>query len=207
MPLKNLVNHQFGALFVKHRSENLKDGTATWFCVCACGNTRVIPGNKLRAGKRKSCGCLSPKFTSEKVKTHGKSRSRVYNIWRGMKVRCSDKATGKSRKNYYEKGIRVCKRWMNFQNFYKDMGDPPAGCSLERLDGNKNYQPSNCMWASYKAQANNMKSNHVVEHFGESMTISMWANRAGMKPNTLLTRLRRNWSFEVALRLPVQKRS
>jgi len=206
MPLKDLANQKFGSLVVQSRSENLKDGTATWNCVCICGNTRIIPGNKLRAGFYRSCGCQSPKFTSERTKKHGKSRSRVYRIWVGMKIRCSDKAMGKSRKNYYEKGIRVCKRWMNFENFYLDMGDPPAGCTLERVNGNKNYGPENCIWASYKMQANNMKSNHVVEHLGESMTISMWANRVGMKPNTLLTRIRRHWTFEVALRLPVQQR-
>jgi hypothetical protein len=200
MALQSLKGIKFSKLLVKERSSNLKDGSATWLCICDCGNERIIAGTALRAGRNKSCGCASPRFTTERVVKHGKSQSRVYRIWNGMKKRCSENSFGKSRKLYYLKGIKVCDRWQNFELFYEDMGDPPDSYSIDRIDGNGNYEPSNCRWASAKEQANNTFKNKKIEFDGEIKTISQWAEHLNIKPNTLLYRLRRNWSIERAFK-------
>lgn len=199
MALKDMTGSVFGALTVTERERNLPDGTAVWRCVCECGEIRVIPGNSLRAGRNKSCGCLSPKFTSERTKKHGMSLSRVYGIWRGMIARCSDASVGKTRKLYHDKGIRVCERWMKFENFLEDMGVPEKHQSIDRKDGSKGYEQKNCRWADSKIQANNTSANLIITLNGVCLTASEWSDRTGIKANTIVYRIRRGWSPDRAL--------
>ena len=199
MALKDLINTRFSKLLVKERSSNLKDGTATWLCICDCGNQRIIAGTSLRAGRNKSCGCASPLFTTEKMKTHGKSRDRIYSIWVGMLIRCSEKSKGKTRKNYFLRGINVCDKWKNFESFYEDMGEPSLNYSIERINNNGNYEPGNCKWATSKEQGNNTSANKKIEFNGQIKNISQWAELLNIKPNTLTYRLKRGWSIERAL--------
>jgi hypothetical protein len=208
MALKDMTGSVFGALTVTERESNLPDGTAVWRCVCECGEVRVIPGNSLRAGRNKSCGCLSPRFTSERMSTHGMSRSRIYKIWLGMIARCSESSSGKTRRLYYEKGIRVCERWMSFESFLEDMGVPMSHQSIDRKDGNKGYDPENCRWADRKTQANNTSSNLIITLNGISMTASEWSDETGIKANTIVYRVRRGWSPERTLeKNPVNARA
>lgn len=182
---------RFEKLLVIRRDGNSADGTACWLCLCDCGQERVIAGTRLRAGRNKSCGCSSPRFDSLRTKTHGMSGTRTYKIWIGMRFRCSDNATGKSRRNYYDKGIRVCDRWGDFKCFLADMGEAPAGCSIDRIDGSKGYSKENCRWATPKQQANNTSRNSIVSFNDLTQTVGQWAEYLGVKPNTLLYRLRR----------------
>lgn len=199
MALKDMTGSVFGALTVISREKNLPDGTAVWFCKCKCGESRAIPGTSLRAGRQKSCGCLSPRFTSEKLLTHGMSRERIYRIWQGMHKRCSDKSKGKERRNYYEKGIRVCERWSDFENFLADMGIPLPRQSIDRKDGSKGYEKENCRWADSKTQANNTSANLIISLNGISKTASQWSDVTGIKANTIVYRVRRGWSPERTL--------
>lgn len=189
----------FGALTVTGREKNLSDGTAVWKCICECGEIRVIPGNSLRAGRNKSCGCRSPRFTSERTKKHGMSLSRIYGIWLGMIARCSETSTGKARKLYYDKGIRVCERWLKFENFLEDMGTPEQHQSIDRKDGSKGYEPENCRWADGKVQANNTSRNLIITLNGISLTASEWSDKTGIKANTIVYRIRRGWTPDRAL--------
>lgn len=206
MAAKDMMGQRFGKLFVSTRSANLPDGTATWICICDCGNERKIPGNKLRTGLYKSCGCASPRFSSGHAANHGKSGSRAYKIWAGMLSRIRN-PNYKKYHLYGGKGISFCKEWEKFENFYADMGEPPDGCSIDRIDGNKGYSKDNCRWADAKQQANNTSANHLVEYAGQIKTVSQWAESYGIKQNTLLYRLRRGWSAEKAINLPVKKRN
>lgn len=206
MAIKDLSGMNFGILTVISRAGSNKGGSALWKCICKCGEERIIEGTGLRAGRNKSCGCASPRFTKERVIKHGMSSSRCYRIWRGMITRCSEKSSGKSRRNYYLKGITVCERWMRFENFFEDMGIPNDGFSLDRIDGTKGYSPENCRWATIKQQANNTISNRIIRFKGKCATVSEWAANIGMKSNTLEYRLLRGWSIEDALLKPIQKR-
>ncbi len=112
---------------------------------------------------------------------HGKSKSSIYKRWIYMKNRCV------SDERYVAAGITVCDRWVNsFENFYADMGDPPRGKTLDRIDGNKGYSPENCRWATYKEQNRNLKSNRWIN--GE--LASDIAERVGVHRNTVEYRLR-----------------
>lgn len=200
MPLKNLAGCRFEKLLVLDRSTNSPDGSARWNCVCDCGERRVIHGTGLRAWRNKSCGCSSPKFTKERLVTHGMSKTRTYKIYRGMLRRCSDSARGKERKNYYDKGIRVCLRWSeSFENFLADMGPAPEGYSIDRIDGNSWYEPNNCRWSTSTQQANNMSRNSIIEYNGRSQTIAMWAKEIGVKQNTLYYRISRGIPIDRAM--------
>jgi len=200
MAFKEMTGFVFGKLTVIDRGPNGKDGTIRWNVVCECGEKRLVAGTGLRAKRHKSCGCSSPRFKSETVSTHGMTMTRIYRIWAGMKKRCSDTSTQKSRRLYYDKGIRVCERWLVFENFLEDMGIPMAHQSIDRINGNKGYEKDNCRWADRKTQANNTSANLVITLDGVSKTASEWADATGIKANTIVYRVRRGWSPERALK-------
>jgi hypothetical protein len=135
------------------------------------------------------------------------SKSKEYNIHRRMKQRCFN-----SNSEYYYcyggRGITVCARWRNsFENFYADMGPCPDGYSIDRINNNGNYTPSNCQWADGYTQANNTRNNKVLTHKGVSLTAAQWSRKVGIGRRTLTARLNRlGWSTEKALTTPVKKR-
>ena len=121
---------------------------------CDCGNERLVCLQSLIRGASKSCGCLNHERIAELNKSHKQSRTPEYIIWKAMKARCKDV----NNRYYGGKGIIVCDRWKNsFSNFLKDMGKMPEGYSIDRIDGDGNYEPSNCRWADKQTQINNRK--------------------------------------------------
>jgi hypothetical protein len=196
---KNELGSIFGSLTVISEQGCNSSGQIVWLCKCACGAVTSVDGSSLRLGRVKSCGCQSPRFTSERMLTHGLSKTRTYRIWNGMGMRCSPKANGSARKNYYEKGIRVCQEWESFENFYADMGECPEGYTLGRIDGNKGYELNNCRYETYKQQANNTSKNKKITYKGLTLNIGEWADMLGIKQNTLVYRFKRNWPTEKAL--------
>ncbi len=134
--------------------------------------------------------------------THGKSRSPIYSRWQGMKDRCLNPKNPRFA-DYGGRGITVCERWMKFENFYMDMGDvPSAEHQLDRRDNSKGYSPENCRWATRQEQQNNMRSNRILTFNETSKTVTQWADCLGLKANTIVTRLQRGWSVDVALMPP-----
>ena len=135
------------------------------------------------------------------TETHGRSNDAIYAVWRGMKQRCCDKSHI-SYKNYGAKGITICEEWMNsFENFIKDMGERPDGdYSIERANGNGNYSPDNCFWATRTEQNNNRGNyNVLIEHDGKSLTRDQWAEITGIKATTIRKRLSLGWDVAKAL--------
>lgn len=156
----NLKGHRFGNLLVVERDKNFKKAI-TWKCICDCGNIKTIIGNNLKNGTTKSCGCVRKKITSERMKTHGKTKTTEYRIWGGMFTRCYNKKVN----NYHlygGRGIKVCDRWSNFQFFLDDMGFRPKNKTLDRINVNGNYEPSNCRWASKKEQGQNKRKTKLI---------------------------------------------
>lgn len=127
--------------------------------------------------------------------------TRTYNLWQAMLAR-----TRYGRKDYAGRGITVCDSWLKFENFYADMGEAPTGMSLDRIDNNGNYEPSNCRWATHTQQMNNRRNNVFIEWDGKKQTVRQWERDLGMKPTTLRSRLRNGWSLEKAMQpLPAEE--
>ena len=168
-------------------------------CQCDCGKIKVIRLDSLRSGVTKSCGCYLNEIRGRSSMTHRMSKSREFKSWQSMKNRCLNK-NAPNYKRYGGSGISVCHRWINsFENFYKDMGKRPIGTSIDRINGNNNYEPNNCKWSTPKQQNNNLKSNVIITYKNETMNANDWSKRLGRSRTVVSTRLLRGWSIEKAL--------
>lgn len=172
MRRNNLIGQRFSRLVVTGEGGLCARQNVRWMCLCDCGSTTVAYAYDLRAGKVKSCGCLSREGTATKhgYARHGNKRNRVYSVWASMIQRCTN-PSDRNYQHYGGRGITVCKRWLKFENFLADMGEPPAGMTLERLKDEKGYSASNCKWVSAETQARNKRSNVWVKLRGESMLL------------------------------------
>lgn len=201
----------FGRLTVSHQIA--KDGRSgvRWMCACECGGEKITYANRLRRGLVKSCGCLA-KEQWEKVKEdrvlHGHTigkHSPTYMTWRAMISRCTYEKSD-SYKYYGAVGITVCSDWMSFESFIRDMGERPAGMTLDRKDGSKGYSKDNCKWSSKKDQSRNRKSNHlIVTPLGE-MCIAEAAEMYGINKRTLSNRINNGWNVDRAIHEPIKNR-
>lgn len=177
-----------------------------WLCRCDCGVEKEVSGANLQAGNATSCGCFGKERRREQITTHGDSNSPEFRTWTAIQTRCHCK-TSKDYENYGARGLVVCDRWRSsFSLFLEDMGRRPSPKhQIERVNNNLGYNPENCIWATVKAQANNRRSNHILEFSGKSMTVSQWAERLGIWKGTIRMRLKAGWSVEQALTTPVQR--
>ncbi len=173
-----------------------------WKCRCDCGQTKSVSGFHLTSGHTTSCGCQKGRFS------HRLSYTKVYGIWSTMKQRCGNPKSTEYHK-YGARGIRVCERWLQFENFYADMGDPPKAHSIDRRDNDGNYEPGNCRWATRITQQNNMRMNHWIEYNGKKMTSAQWSRELGIKGTTINNRVHRGFSIPEILsvtHLPPKRR-
>lgn len=140
-------------------------------------------------------------YSSRFAKTHGMSRTPEYNVWLGMLTRCCN-PDNENYQWYGARGIQVCERWLEFTAFYADMGPRPAGTTLDRIDNDGNYEPTNCRWATRTQQHNNRQVNRHIEFNGERLTVKQWADKLEIPYSRLEARIRRGWSIEDALLRP-----
>lgn len=172
---------------------------------CDCGTEKKIRFNSVvTRNMTKSCGCLSLVANAAMAK-HRDCTTKLYGRWISMRKRCNS-----TRYKYYGgKGIKVCKEWDVFLNFkewaikngYKDE------LTIDRIDGNGNYEPSNCRWISNKEQQNNLKSNKKITYEGKEYTVTQLAEKFNIEPWFIHSRLGRGWSIHQALFAPKYRKS
>ena len=178
MSLIDLTNTRVNKLRVLRRVENVGKQPA-WLCRCDCGTEKAILGMHLRAGKPVDCGCEYLARQRAAHVRHGMTDSPEWKAWKSMLDRCLNDRHP-SWKHYGGRGIKVCKRWRTFENFYADMGPRPAGYSLDRIDNSKGYSPANCRWATDHEQQNNRRSNVRLTLDGKTKTLKEWAAHFGV---------------------------
>jgi hypothetical protein len=197
-----LSGKTFGRLTVVRRGPNAGSKTR-WVCKCVCGRDSLCVGHNLISGHTTSCGCARDRSHLK----HGKCRTRLYGIWHGMRTRCSN-VNSEDYPDYGGRGIRVCERWQDdFEAFAADMGEPPPGTTIDRINNDGNYDPGNCRWATRAEQSRNTRRNRIIEFKGKRLCVAEWAREIGMLPDRLATRLHRGWPIARALTTPVRQES
>lgn len=184
-----------------------KSKASYWFCKCSCGTEKSINGQSLRRGLSRSCGCLNDEVRPTNNLTHGHTRNHEatpeYNCWLHIKSRCY-RETNKCFHRYGGRGITVCDRWLeSFENFLADMGERPSdGHSIDRIDPDGNYEPSNCRWATYQEQNRNRRSNRMISLNGEEVPLVEACERLNVDYHLVRDRVLRGWSFDRAIAEP-----
>lgn len=208
---EQMIGNKYGKLTVVS-IENQNQKTLL-NCKCDCGNEITRPTYMIGSGVVKSCGCskgdairrynASGKHSRSRLKD-GRSLHPLYGTWFQMISRCKNPS-----QNHYDRyggrGIKVCEEWHDFWNFVKwsdSVGGRPKGYTLDRIDNDGNYEPSNCRWADWRTQTTNKSSNVFVEYNGVTKTIIEWAEDFKIHPHTLQNRIKRGWDIERALTDP-----
>ena len=173
-------------------------------CICDCGTFHTVESGCLKGSDTRSCGCLQRELVGAKFRTHGDSKSSEHCSWRGAKTRCFNPNDSEFH-NYGKRGITMCERWVkSYLNFLKDMGRKPTPKhSLERINVNGNYEPSNCCWATQKQQCNNRRNNRLLTFRGRTQNVQRWAEELGLKKQVINGRLGLGWTADKTLSTPV----
>lgn len=188
-------NHRLVAVQFVDRD---KHSNSTWLFRCDCGQEITAVAGNVRAGRIKSCGCLNQELVAARNETHGQTGTPEYVAWQSMRARCADQENPL----YGGRGIKVCDRWLNsFENFLADMGHKPSPeHSLDRYpNGDGNYEPTNCRWATNAEQSRHRRSNHRVTYLGREMLLVEAAELAGVDYDVACRRLNDGWPIEKAL--------
>lgn len=175
MKSKDLSNQKFGKLLVVKKSYS-KNNKVYWECLCDCGKTTLVHTSNLRCKRVKSCGCFKIEKLIDRSSTHKQRHTKLYEVWKTIKQRCYNK-NNISYKNYGGRGITICDEWLkdyssfynwSMQNGYKE------GLTIDQINNNGNYEPSNCRWTTRLIQCNNTRANRFITINNETKTLAEW---------------------------------
>lgn len=179
----DLTGHKYGRLTPLKMVERNSSNKVQWLCLCDCGNTVKVTTGHLRSGHTKSCGCYNIDSSVESSTTHNGKGTRLYEIWEGMKKRCNN-PNSKYYHLYGGRGICVCDEWQNDFSAFRDWAMANGyedNLTIDRMEVDGNYEPSNCRWATRKEQNNNTRRNHIITVGGVSKNIAQWSEYLGIK--------------------------
>jgi 5-methylcytosine-specific restriction endonuclease McrA len=214
MRYENLTGQRFFRLIAMTPTEERSHGNVVWECRCDCGSVVKVTANHLKKGDTKSCGCWNRdvKVARNIARTkHGQAKtyhaSPTYKAWARMIARCENPKHSHY-KYYGGRGIKVDSHWRaSFFNFFGDMGERPAGLTLDRKNPLKGYGPDNCQWVTQFEQGKNRTTNVYLTLGGETLILSDWVRKLGCKMSALRMRLSKGWSVERALTEPFEYRT
>ena len=195
------TGERYGRLVVVGLSDKRQGRKTFWTCKCDCGNIKDVRSDSL--GAILSCGCLKKeqdKTNLTKNHRHLKSRTRLYREWQNMKRRCLN--CNDKRYSYYGgRGIKICKEWLVPDNFFEWAlsNGYSDELTIDRIDANGNYEPTNCRWATIKEQCNNRRSNVLLTYNGKTQNITQWAEELGLNVRTCFSRYNYGYSVEKIL--------
>ena len=182
-------------------------------CKCKCWGIKTIRLVSVINNLTKSCWCLADEARIKLKTTHWLSKTKIWETWMGIKVRCLNKLNY-NYKNYWGRWIKVCDEWLKFEWFYKDMWSSykehikkywEKDTSIDRIDNNWNYCKDNCRWATVKEQANNRRNNHLLTYKWKTMNISWWSDFVWIRYWTLANRIiNLKWSIEKSIETSVR---
>lgn len=194
----------FGLLTVLELHGKSKSGRPIWLCRCRCGKQSKPWGDSLLKGATTSCGCDRYRKAAEASTVHGLSRHSAANTWYHIVSRCNNPENS-DYKDYGGRGIKLCERWENLENFIADMGERPKGYSIERLNNDLGYEPGNCVWADNKTQARNKRTTGWITFQGETKSIAEWSELTGINYSTIRSRRAKGLSPAEILDSKLQK--
>lgn len=193
----DIIGKRFGRLVALSKAEKLPGNTHLYYRFkCDCGKVKKIQAFSVYSGMTRSCGCFLRERTIERNRSeflkHGKTHTKEYQIWRGIKKRCHLKSSPAYR-YYGKRGIYMCDRWLrSFKNFLNDMGErPPGKTSIDRINNNRGYYPNNCRWSDHQEQVFNRSNTLRVKYKNFTKTLREWSNILGIEYATLWHRLYR----------------
>lgn len=181
-------------------------GKSKWFCACDCGTKKIVAGTHLKSGASKSCGCYEHEALIKRNTTHGQNKTPLHYLWLEINQRCSNPKF-KYFKNYGGRGITVCDEWRHNFVAFRDWAVANGyskGLSIDRIDNDKGYSPDNCRFVDMYVQQNNKRSNHRITANGKSQTIAQWSRETGIGESIIRGRLRRGWSEDDAVNVPLK---
>lgn len=198
---KNLVGQKFGKLLVLNYYSKDKNNKVLWNCVCDCGNTTIVRTNDLKSNKVKSCGCYRDCATIKRSTKHNKSHTRLYRIYYNMISRCYN-TNNDQYINYGGRNIKICDKWLNdFNSFYNWSinNGYESDLTIDRIDNDCDYEPSNCRWTDIKTQSLNRRTNRYITYKNETLTIKEWSDKLNIPYTRIYARLYRGCPIEKIL--------
>lgn len=220
MPRKlDLEGKRVGMLTVVEYVGNNKGGRALWLCECDCGNKCILPSTTLAHGIKTHCGCQTKRLQSEATKKrliergitpHGDSNSRLYRVFIGMVDRC-EREGHVQYANYGGRGVKVCEEWRHDYSAFRewalangyDEGAAHGDCTIDRIDPNGDYSPTNCRFVDMRTQQNNKRNNRLVTMDGKTQSVTQWCRELGLNPKTVNSRIHMGWEPVDALTKPI----
>lgn len=206
MPLKNFSGEKFGYIEVLEKTNKRECGYIVYKCKCHKCNKIVYKSlghlvqRKKKGYNNMTCGCFD--YHHNHLYKNGLSNTRLRHIYDDMKSRCNNK-NNLAYKNYGKRGIKVCEEWQNdFETFYNwaISHNYKENLTIDRIDNNGNYEPSNCQWITQDEQNRNKRNIILLTYNGETKMLKEWAKEYGLELSTLRTRINRGWNIERALK-------
>lgn len=193
---RDVTGQTFGRLTALHRAARTSRRTK-WTCRCECGAVGDFVLDNLHIGNTTSCGCRNTEARRARTLKHGQEGSKIYQCWMSMKMRCTNKRDH-TYPHYGGRGIKVCREWLSFENFFRDMGAMPAGYSIERVDPNGHYRPDNCKWIPRSLQARNTRRAIRVTWGNQTKLLIEWCEDLGVSYKIVRQRILRDGLDPVA---------